>query len=88
MWGSAKGYLFVDVECVSGYNLGGPIVIHITIFSVSPTYVVPQAVEMFTELRDFELAKKFMANSSKDASDLIALQADWAMTTNDPQAAW
>jgi len=50
--------------------------------------VFPQAVEMFTELRDFELAKKFMSNTGKDASELIAMQADWAMTTNDPQAAW
>ncbi len=50
--------------------------------------VVFQAVEMFTELRDFEMAKKFLSLSGKGASDLIALQADWAMTTNDPQAAW
>ena len=47
-----------------------------------------QAVEMFTELRDFELAKKFMTSSGKEASELIGMQADWAMTTNDPQAAW
>ncbi len=57
-------------------------------FVVVVVAVVFQAVEMFTELRDFEMAKKFLSLSGKGASDLIALQADWAMTTNDPQAAW
>ena len=43
---------------------------------------------MFTELREFELAKKFMMSTNQDTRELIAMQADWAMNSNDPQAAW
>ena len=48
-----------------------------------------QAVEMFTDLRQFDLAKEFLVQSDQqNARHLITKQADWARTTNDPQAAW
>ena len=43
---------------------------------------------MFTDLREFEQAKKFMTSTNQDAKGLISKQADWAMNTNDPHAAW
>lgn len=43
---------------------------------------------MYTDLRDFELAKKYMTTSNKDVKELISKQAEWAMNTNDQQAAW
>ena len=48
-----------------------------------------QAMEMFTDLRQFDLAKDFLGGSNqKNVKELITKQADWARTTNDPQAAW
>jgi len=47
-----------------------------------------KAVEMFTDLRQFNLAKDFLGGSGKkNVKDLITKQADWARTTNDPQSA-
>ena len=43
---------------------------------------------MYTDLREFELARKSMPSASQDVKDLIAKQADWAMYTNDQQTAW
>lgn len=44
---------------------------------------------MFTDLRQFDLAKEFASKSSQNnVKHLITKQADWAKTTNDPQAAW
>ena len=43
---------------------------------------------MFTELREFELAKKYMMTANRDTKGIMAMQADWAMNINDPQAAW
>ena len=44
---------------------------------------------MFTDLRQFDLAKEFLVQSDQqNARHLITKQADWARTTNDPQAAW
>ena len=46
-------------------------------------------MEMFTDLRQFDLAKDFLGGSNqKNVKELITKQADWARTTNDPQAAW
>lgn len=54
----------------------------------SPPYS-SQAMEMFTDLRQFDLAKDFLGGSNqKNVKELITKQADWARTTNDPQAAW
>ena len=47
-----------------------------------------KAVEMYTDLREFDLAKKYMATSNMEAKELIAKQADWALNTNDPNVAW
>ena len=41
---------------------------------------------MFTDLRQFEQAKEFV--STAENRQLITKQAEWARTTNDPQAAW
>lgn len=43
---------------------------------------------MYTDLREFELARKTMPSTHQDVKDLIAKQADWAMYTNDQQTAW
>ena len=43
---------------------------------------------MYTDLREFELAKKYMTATNQDVKELIAKQADWAMNTNDPNVAW
>ena len=43
---------------------------------------------MYTDLREFELAKKYMTTSNDEVKELIAKQADWALNTNDPNVAW
>ena len=43
---------------------------------------------MYTDLREFDLAKKYMTTANQDVKELIAKQADWAMNTNDPVVAW
>ena len=43
---------------------------------------------MYTDLREFELAKKYMVTSNQEVKELIAKQADWALNTNDPNVAW
>ena len=43
---------------------------------------------MYTDLREFELAKKYMTTANQDVKELIAKQADWALNTNDPNVAW
>ena len=48
-----------------------------------------QAVDMYMDLRQFDLAKEFAVKSEKrDVKELIAQEADWAKNTNDSQAAW
>ena len=48
-----------------------------------------QAVDMFTELRQFDLAKEYMKfKDQDDMTKLITQQADWAKITNDPESAW
>ena len=60
--------------------------------TLTPSHFLPhssQAMEMFTDLRQFDLAKDFLGGSNqKNVKELITKQADWARTTNDPQAAW
>lgn len=47
-----------------------------------------QAMEMFTDLRQFEYAKDFIGGSDpKNVKQLIRKQAEWCETTNDPKAA-
>lgn len=43
---------------------------------------------MYTDLREFELAKKSMTSADQDTKDLMTKQADWAMNTNDQNTAW
>ena len=46
---------------------------------------------MYTDLRQFELAKTYMQEMSggeQQAQKLISLQAEWANTTNNAEAAW
>ena len=45
-----------------------------------------QAVEMYTDLREFDLAKEFMVET-EDVKQFMTKQADWCKTTNDPTAA-
>jgi intraflagellar transport protein 122 len=48
-----------------------------------------QAVEMYTDLCQFDRAKEFASSSGKhDVKNLITKQAEWAKDTNDPRAAW
>lgn len=46
-----------------------------------------KAVEMYTDLREFDLAKKSMTSADQGVKDLITKQADWAMNTNDKNTA-
>ena len=44
---------------------------------------------MFTDLRQFDLAKEFLSTGAQDGTrELITKQAEWAKDTNDPEAAW
>ena len=43
---------------------------------------------MYTDLREFDLAKKSMLTAGQNVKDLITKQADWAMNTNDSNTAW
>lgn len=43
---------------------------------------------MYTDLREFDLAKKYMTASNHDTKNLIAKQADWAVKTNNLSVAW
>ena len=47
-----------------------------------------KAVEMYTDLREFKLAKKAMSTADPGAKDLLTKQADWAMNINDLNTAW
>ena len=53
-----------------------------------------QAVEMYTDLREFDKAKQFLTPSSgrggevDNSKELLSKQAEWARDTNDPHAAW
>ncbi|XP_065909716.1 intraflagellar transport protein 122 homolog [Dysidea avara] len=50
--------------------------------------VPSKAVEMYTDLREFDLAKEFMMESdTQDVKQFITKQADWCKTSNDPSAA-
>ena len=43
---------------------------------------------MYTDLREFDLAKEFMMESdTQDVKQFITKQADWCKTSNDPSAA-
>ncbi|XP_048590687.1 intraflagellar transport protein 122 homolog isoform X2 [Nematostella vectensis] len=47
-----------------------------------------KAMEMFSDLRQFEYAKEFLgASDPKNVKQLIKKQAQWCETTNDPKAA-
>lgn len=47
-----------------------------------------QAVEMYSDLREFDLAKEFMMETdTTDVKQFMTKQADWCKTTNDPAAA-
>ena len=66
-----------------------------------PLSLSPQAVEMYTDLCEFELAKQYMkisptktpavirADKEENAAikELITKQAEWASTTNDSKTA-
>ena len=63
--------------------------ISLSLADVMYMYMFMQAVEMFTDLCQFERAKEFASSSRKhDVKNLITKQADWAKDTNDPRAAW
>lgn len=47
-----------------------------------------QAVEMYTDLREFKLAKKSMSTNDPGTKDLLAKQAQWAVDINDLVTAW
>ena len=52
-----------------------------------------QAVDMFTDLRQFDLAREFMSQREhkggrEGAREIITKQAKWAKDTNDPETAW
>ena len=43
---------------------------------------------MYTDLREFDLAKQFMMETeAQEVKQFITKQADWCKTTNDPTAA-
>ena len=47
-----------------------------------------KALEMFTDLRQFEYAKEYLGSTDqKNIKQLIKKQADWCKTNNDPRAA-
>ena len=51
-------------------------------------FLLNQALEMFTDLRQFEYAKEFLSSSDqRNVKQLIKKQAEWCRTTNDPKAA-
>lgn len=55
---------------------------------VVTTVICYQAVEMYTDLREFDLAKEFMMETeTQDVKQFMTKQADWCKTTNDPTAA-
>ena len=56
-----------------------------------------QAVEMFTDLREFDKAKQYLVSSvrgrgrggvAKESLELLSKQAEWARESNDPHSAW
>ncbi|KAL5515596.1 hypothetical protein EMCRGX_G000786 [Ephydatia muelleri] len=47
-----------------------------------------KAMEMYTDLRQFDKAKELVVTTAKNVKQLVTKQADWFKTTNDPQAAW
>lgn len=50
--------------------------------------VPSKAVEMYTDLREFDLAKQFMMETEEqEVKQFMTKQADWCKTTNDPTAA-
>ena len=52
------------------------------------TFFSFQALEMFSDLRQFEHAKDFLGSSDqRNIKQLIKKQAEWCKTTNDPKAA-
>ena len=51
-------------------------------------FVLAQAMEMYTDLRQFDKAKEFVVTTDKTVKQLVTKQADWFKTTNDPIAAW
>ena len=60
--------------------------------------VLLQAVEMYTDLRQFDMAKHYLSPGGgrgggggggvSNSRELLSKQADWARNTNDPHAAW
>ena len=60
--------------------------------------VLLQAVEMYTDLCQFDMAKHYLSprggrgggggGGVSDSRELLSKQADWARNTNDPHAAW
>ena len=65
-----------------------PIYDTIVVKVVVMTDVVIQALEMFSDLRQFELAKEFIgASDQKNVKQLIRKQAEWCRSTNDPRSA-
>ncbi|KAL5515597.1 hypothetical protein EMCRGX_G000787 [Ephydatia muelleri] len=46
-----------------------------------------KAMEMYTDLRQFDKAKEFVVTTDKNVKQLVTKLADWFKTTNDPQAA-
>ena len=56
--------------------------------------VLLQAVEMYTDLRQFDMAKQYLSprggrgGGVSDSRELLSKQADWARNTNNPHAAW
>lgn len=62
-------------------------------FVFSCLTLLPKAVEMYTDLCQFELAKQFMSQPDKTEQkavvrELKVKEADWAKTKNDPSKAW
>lgn len=43
---------------------------------------------MYTDLRDFDAAKKFLGAVNQDIKGLLIKQADWALRNDDLNAAW
>lgn len=65
----------------------------IYLFRIFLLTLLPKAVEMYTDLCQFELAKQFMSQPNKTEQkavvrELKVKEADWAKTKNDPSKAW
>lgn len=65
----------------------------IYLFRIFLLTLLPKAVEMYTDLCQFELAKQFMSQPDKTEQkavvrELKVKEADWAKTKNDPSKAW